>query len=134
MRMLADGPYGDPRDEYMCISESTTTDRTFKFCRVTMEKFGAHYLRLPNEVETDGITTQNATREFPEMLESINCMHQSLNNFPFVWKCLDKGHHSCREVLESVGDQNLWICLFRHSGITQWTSTCATFSDVCETS
>jgi hypothetical protein len=55
MRMLAFG--GDAKYEYLCIGEPTAIKAIYKFCRVVVSIFGAHYLRGPNEKETARIMT-----------------------------------------------------------------------------
>jgi hypothetical protein len=49
--MLAYGVHGDAKDEYMCMSESTTQEPMKRFNRVMVEKIGPHLFR-PNEDET----------------------------------------------------------------------------------
>jgi hypothetical protein len=47
--MLAYGAPRDAKDEYLRMSESTTTEFMYRFCRVVVGKFGSDYLRGPNE-------------------------------------------------------------------------------------
>ena len=84
MRLLAYGAPGDSKDEYLCMSESTTIESMYRFFKAVVGVFGKYYLRGPNAAETEWIMAQNATRGFPGMLGSIDCMHWSWKNCPFA--------------------------------------------------
>jgi hypothetical protein len=77
MRMIAYETPGDAKDEYLRIADSTAIESMYRFCRAVVAVFRSNYLRAPNEDETARITTQNNSRGFPRMLESIDCMRWS---------------------------------------------------------
>ncbi|KAK1602448.1 hypothetical protein QYE76_017276 [Lolium multiflorum] len=75
IRMLAYGVVGDFVDEYMRMSESTGLEVMYRFCRAVIGSFGEQYLRQPNVEDTTRLLSINASRGFPGMLGSIDCMH-----------------------------------------------------------
>jgi hypothetical protein len=62
-------------DEYVRIGESTLIECLSRFVRVVCEVFGQRYLRPPNEDDTARLLNIAEQCEFPEMLDSIDCMH-----------------------------------------------------------
>jgi hypothetical protein len=62
-------------DEYVRIGESTSIECLSRFVRVVCEVFDQRYLRPPNEDDTARLLNIAKQREFPEMLDSIDCMH-----------------------------------------------------------
>jgi hypothetical protein len=75
IRMLAYRVAGDLIDEYLRMSESTCLKSMYKFCRAVIAVFGIVYLREPIVEDTARLLSINEERGFPEMIESINCMH-----------------------------------------------------------
>uniref|UniRef100_J3M7M3 Myb-like domain-containing protein n=1 Tax=Oryza brachyantha TaxID=4533 RepID=J3M7M3_ORYBR len=75
--MLAYGGATDALDEYIRIGESTALEALRKFVVADIEVFGPEYMGLPNEQDTARLLAIRASRGFPGMLGSIDCMHWS---------------------------------------------------------
>ncbi|XP_051221465.1 uncharacterized protein [Lolium perenne] len=65
----------DAIDEYTCMSESTCLEAMYRFYRAVIGAFGEQYLRQPNAHDTTRLLSINASRGFPRMLGSIDCVH-----------------------------------------------------------
>lgn len=76
-RMLAYGVPADALDEYIRIGESTALEALRKFVAAVVEVFGPEYMRKPSEQDAARLLTIGASRGFPGMLGSIDCMHWS---------------------------------------------------------
>nr|XP_051211539.1 uncharacterized protein LOC127329031 [Lolium perenne] len=110
IRMLAYGVAGDFVDEYTRMSESTGLEAMYRFCRAVIGTFGEEYLRQPNAADTARLLSINASRGFPGMLGSIDCMHWEWKNCPFGWQGAYSGHsEGCTVILEAVASQDTWI-------------------------
>ncbi|XP_073353645.1 uncharacterized protein [Aegilops tauschii subsp. strangulata] len=75
VRMLAYGVPGDLIDQYVRMSESTCLDSMYKFCKAVIVVFSPGYLREPTAQDTARLLAMNASKGFPGMLGSIDCMH-----------------------------------------------------------
>ncbi|XP_073367731.1 uncharacterized protein [Aegilops tauschii subsp. strangulata] len=110
IQMLAYRVLGDLIDEYVCMSESTCLESMYMFCKAVIVVFGPMYLREPTAQDTTRLLAMNASRGFPEMLDSIDCMHWDWKNCPFAWQGQNKGLvRACTVILEVVASQDLWI-------------------------
>ena len=74
LRVLAYGSSADSLDEYLQMAESTTNECVLQFCRTVIDVYGDRYLRAPTEDDARQLMAENATRGFPGMLGSIDCM------------------------------------------------------------
>jgi len=72
--MLAYGIAADCVDEYLKIGESTALQCLKNFCGV-VQTFGQEYLRKPTQIDVDRLLTVAKARDFPIILESIDCMN-----------------------------------------------------------
>nr|XP_051222105.1 uncharacterized protein LOC127340385 [Lolium perenne] len=92
------------------MGESTGLEAMYRFCRAVIGSFGEHYLRQPNAEDTARLLSINASRGFPGMLGSIDCMHWEWKNCPFGWQGAHIGHsEGCIVILEAVASQDTWI-------------------------
>lgn len=108
-QMLAYGVQDDALDKYIHIGESTALEALRKFVVAVVEIFG-QYMRLPDEQDTSRLLTIGASRGFPGMLESIDCMHWGRNNCPTAWHKMHRGHKKEPTIiLEAVASKDLWI-------------------------
>ena len=109
-RMLAYGVPADALDEYIRIGESTALEALRNFVVAVVEVFGPEYLRMPNEQDTARLLAIGASRGFPGMLGSIDCMHWSWKNCPTAWHGMYRGHKKKPTIiLEAVASKDLWI-------------------------
>jgi hypothetical protein len=75
IRMLAYGVAGDYVDEYVRMSEYSCLEAMYRFCRAVIDVFGENFLRQPTAKDTARMLSINASRGFPGMFGSIDCMH-----------------------------------------------------------
>jgi hypothetical protein len=82
----SDASIGDLVDEHIRMGESTCLESMYRFCRGIVQVFGEHYLRGPNEADTNWLMATNSATGLPGMLGSIDCMHWEWKNCPFAWQ------------------------------------------------
>ena len=97
-------------DEYHQLGDSTAMESLYRFTYAVIGAFEGYYLRRPTSADINFLLQQNASRGFPGMLGSIDCMHWVWKNCPTGWAGQHVGHHKEPTlVLEAVADQDLWI-------------------------
>ncbi|KAI4997046.1 hypothetical protein ZWY2020_052388 [Hordeum vulgare] len=117
--MLAYEVPGDLIDEYVRMSESTCLESLYRFCKAVIAVFDLEYLREPTVADTTRLLATNASRSFPGMLCSIDCMHWVWKNCPSAWQGHYKGNvKACTVILEAVESQDLsiWHSFFGMAG------------------
>nr|GEY32158.1 hypothetical protein [Tanacetum cinerariifolium] len=83
IRQFAYGSTADAFDEYFQMSEHTARDALFLFNMCIIELYMPEYLRKPTSEDVVNIQQKhNNVHGFPEMLESIDCMHWEWKNCP----------------------------------------------------
>jgi hypothetical protein len=108
--MLAYGVPADALDEYIRIGESTALETLRKFVVSIVEVFGPEYMRLLNEQDTARLLAIGATRGFPSILGSIDCMYWNWKNCPTAWHGMYRGYKKEPTIiLEAVASKDLWI-------------------------
>ena len=113
-RILAYGSSYDMVDEYVRFSESSASDCLDHFCSAVDAKFGAEYLRSPTMEDLQRILKENASRGFPGMIGSLDCMNWKWDNCPKAWQGSYKGIKGTSIVLEAAVSYDLWFwqCFF----------------------
>ncbi|KAH9607977.1 hypothetical protein KSS87_009667 [Heliosperma pusillum] len=110
IRMLGYGDSADRIDEYLRVGESTARECLQYFTDAVISHFGTEYLRLPTVEDTQRLLQIGASRGFPGMLGSIDCMHWKWKNCPKAWQGHFQGRNSSPTViLEAIASQDLWI-------------------------
>ena len=75
IRMMAYGCPADAVDEYLRLGETTALLCLEHFVQGIINLFGDEYLRRPTLEDLQRILDIGEIREFPRMIESIDCMH-----------------------------------------------------------
>ncbi|XP_074266901.1 uncharacterized protein LOC141590193 [Silene latifolia] len=110
IRMLAYGDSANGIDEYLRVGESTARECFEYFTNAVISHFRNEYLRIPTVEDTQRLLQIGASRGFPGMLGTIDCMHWKWKNCPNAWKGQFQGRNSSPAViLEAVASQDLWI-------------------------
>ena len=110
IRILAYGIPTDAVDEYVRIGDSTANLAVDMFCRAVISAFEGVYLRAPNTADVARLLEVGASRGFPGMLGSLDCMHWEWRNCPTAWKGMFTGRgKSASIILEAVASYDLWI-------------------------
>jgi hypothetical protein len=102
--MIANGVVVDATGEYVRVGESTALECLRKFVVDIVEVFGPEYLRLPNEHDTIRLLAIGASRGFPGMLDSIDCLHWGWKNYPTAWHDMYMGHKKKPTIILEVVD------------------------------
>src|SRR4051812_3954943 len=110
LRVLAYGSRADAIDEYVRIGETTVLKALRRFCAAIVHIFGPRYMRSPTASDVHRLLEENATRGFPGMLGSVDCMHWTWKNCPTAWHGQYTGHtRQPTIVLEAVASYDLWL-------------------------
>ena len=91
-RMLAYGVPADALGKYIHIGESTALEALRKFVVAVVEVFEPEYMRRPNAHDTTRLLAIGASKGFPSILGSIDCMHWSWKNCPTAWHVMYRGY------------------------------------------
>lgn len=109
MRMLAYGASANLVDDYVRIGESTA-ESLKRFVSAVIAVFGDEYKRAPNKEDINRLLGVGERRGFPDMLESIDCMHWKRKNCPTSWQGMYTRHiHEPTIILEALASYDLWI-------------------------
>ena len=84
------------------LSESTCLQSIYKFYKAVVQVFGQNYLREPNAGDTTRLLSINASRGFPEMLGSIDCIHWEWKKFHLPGRGGARGNNSRVHSLQGV--------------------------------
>ncbi|KAE9060940.1 hypothetical protein PF010_g30013 [Phytophthora fragariae] len=110
MRMLAYGASADQLDELIRMGESTVLETLKHFCENVIRLLGPEHLRKPTKDDLETLLAENASREFPGMIGSLDCMHWTWKNCPTAWQGAFQGKEKVSTViLEAVASKSLWI-------------------------
>lgn len=108
-RILAYGCSYDMVDEYVRVSESSASDCLEHFCSAVEAKFGPEHLHSPTTDDLKRIQKENASRGFPGMISSLDCMNWKWENCPKAWHGSYRGVKGTSIVLEAAVSYDLWF-------------------------
>ncbi|GJS29797.1 nucleotide-binding alpha-beta plait domain-containing protein [Tanacetum coccineum] len=104
IRQLAYGTTPDAFDEYLKMSEHTARDCLFHSNMCIISLYMSKYLRKPTLEDVENIYDKHVTRHgFPEMLGSIDCANNVLDNSPLFDDLLDDKANVAPYVVNGVG-------------------------------
>ncbi|XP_022040385.1 uncharacterized protein LOC110942934 [Helianthus annuus] len=87
IRQLAYGMAAHAWDEYLKMSERTSRECLYKFCKFVVRLYSQKYLRKPNYNDVQNLYQHHQARHgFLGMLGSIDCMHWPWRNCPTAWR------------------------------------------------
>ncbi|KAD3337034.1 hypothetical protein E3N88_32554 [Mikania micrantha] len=112
IRQLAYGSTADIMDDYLQMSDSTSRQCLYNFCKNIRRLYGPKYLRKPNYNDVVNLYEHHENYHgYPGMLGSIDCMHWDWENCPVAWReQFMRGDHGYPSIiLEAVASQDLWI-------------------------
>ena len=110
IRLLANGGSHDVWSEQYAMSETTLLETVIRFTEAIVAVFGPEYGRNPTTGDVTRLLEQNASRGFPGMLGSIDCMHWRWKNCPTAWHAQYSGRKEHPTIiLEAVASYDLWI-------------------------
>ena len=109
LRILAYGSSYDMVDEYIRISESSSSECLQHFCSAMESRFGEEYLRSPTSDDLKRILNENSARGFPGMIGSIDCYNWKWENCPKAWHGSYRGVKGTSIVLEAAVSRDLWF-------------------------
>ena len=72
-------------DENLLVAEDRIIKCTKVFPKIVLSVYGEQHLQAPNVKDTTGLLATHEVRGWPEMLESVGCMHSSSKNCPATW-------------------------------------------------
>src|SRR5438132_12331200 len=108
--MLANGCSADSLDSDLQMSDTTIIESLKRFIRAVVHLFKLEYMRHPNAQEISSLLETAATRGFPGMIGSIDCMHWAWEKCPMGWQGMYKGHeHRPTIILEAVAGPDVWF-------------------------
>ncbi|XP_059649957.1 uncharacterized protein LOC132295673 [Cornus florida] len=109
-RILAYGCAINHYDEYIKVDENAAIKCLKAFCNAIIVVYAEEYMCPPNEADIAWLLQEEGQRGFPDMLDSIDCIHWKWKNCLMEWYGTHMGRSSKHTlILEAVTSQDLWI-------------------------